>query len=76
MPVSHPEGRAEPDRVEGQRERLQRHDDEGGERDRDDIGERAVEAGAVEVEQRDRREGDLDRDAGEQEAEEAAPGAA
>ena len=35
-----PEGRAEADQVEQQGQRLERHDDEGGERDGDDVGER------------------------------------
>ena len=64
-----PEGRAEAREVEQQGQRLQRHDDEGGERDGDDVGERAVEAGLVEVEERDRRQRDLDGEAGEDQAE-------
>ena len=52
LPGQPPEGRAEADQVEQQGQRLERHDDEGGERDGDDVGERAVEAGLVEMEQR------------------------
>ncbi len=65
-----PERRAEADQVEEQGKRLQRHDDEGGERDGDDVGERAVEAGLVEMEQGDRRQRDLDGEAGEDKGEE------
>ena len=63
-----PERRAEPDEIEQQRQRLQRHDHEGGQRDGDDVGERAVKAGAVEMEERDRHQRDLDREAGEEQA--------
>ena len=67
-----PEGRAEADQVEQQGQRLQRHDDEGGERDGDDVGERAVEAGLVEMEERDRHQRELDGEAGEDQREEDA----
>jgi hypothetical protein len=53
LPRCPPEWCAEPDEIEQQGQRLQRHDDEGGERDRDDVGERTVEAGLVEMEQGD-----------------------
>ena len=61
LPGQPPERRAEPDQIEQQRQRLERHDDEGGQRDRDDVGAGAVEPGPVEMEQRDRRQRDLDR---------------
>jgi hypothetical protein len=68
-----PEGRPRPHRVEQQRQSLRRHDDEGRQRDRDDIGERAIKPRLVKMEQRDRRQGDLDYDAGDQQAGDAAP---
>src|SRR3546814_8839971 len=54
------------DLIEQQRNRLQRHDDKGGERNRDDVGERAVSAHSVEVIETDRRERRLDDNAGQQ----------
>ena len=59
LPRQPPERRAQPDRIEQQRQRLQRHDDEGRQRDRDDIGDRAVEPGLVEMVQRDRHQREL-----------------
>ena len=44
-----PQRRAEPDGVEDQRERLERHDDERGERDGDEIGRDPVQSGLVEM---------------------------
>ena len=74
LPGQPPERRAETDQVEQQGQRLERHDDEGGERDGDDVGGGAIEAGPVEMEQRDRHQGELDGKAGEEEAEQEAPG--
>ena len=59
-----PQGLPNPDQVEQQRRRLQRHDDEGGQRDGDEVREHAVEPGLVEVEQSDRQQRHLDRQAG------------
>ena len=44
---------------------LQRHDDEGRQRNGDDVGGDAVEAGLVEMVQRERDQRDLDRQAGQ-----------
>ena len=51
-----PEGRAETDHVEQPRKRFRRHNDEGGEGNGHDIGAGTIQAGAVEVEDRDRRQ--------------------
>lgn len=63
-----PKGRAQRDAVEQQGERLSGHDDEGRQRDRDDVRERAIKARLVEVEQRDRCERDFDDKAGDEQS--------
>jgi hypothetical protein len=54
-----PEGHAETHDVEREGRSFGRHDDERGQRNRDDVPEHAVEPGAMEVEQGDGRERDL-----------------
>ena len=68
LPRHPPGGRAEPDQVEEQGQRLGGHDDEGGERDGDDVRRRAVKTRLVEIIEADRRKGQLDRQACEDEA--------
>ena len=60
-----PQRRAEPDHIQQQSTGLQRHDDEGGQRDRDDVGRNPVKPGAVEVVERERDQRDLDHQSGQ-----------
>ena len=63
-PVKIPERSAEADGVEQQRGGLQRHDDEGRQRDGDEVGADAVQAGAVEMVKRERDQRHFHRQAG------------
>ncbi len=59
-----PKGRTQAHSIEQQRQCLSGHDEEGRERDRHDVRERAVEASLVEVIKGDRCKRDLHCEAG------------
>jgi len=55
-----PDGCAEAEDIENQRQRFQRHDDQCGQRDSNDIGRCAVGSGAMKVKQADWRQRQFD----------------
>ena len=67
-----PEGRTDPDQIEQQCERLERHHDKGRKRNRDDVGKSAINARLVKMKQPDRDQRQLDQKPGEQERQQVA----
>ena len=61
-----PDRRAQPDTVEQQRQRFQRHDQKCRQRDRDNIGQRPVQPGLVEMVERDRHQRDFHHQPGQE----------
>ena len=68
-----PDRRAQPDTIEQQRQRFQRHDQKCRQRDRDDIGQRAVKPCLVEMIERDRHQRDFHHQSGDEQRQDETP---